>query len=281
MKRINKIKSSMSTLISATLLAITSSSMSFAGEILDTVNENKMLIVGTNSDYRPNAFLGDDNQLQGFDIDVSREVAKRLGVNVKFVTPGWEIMTAGRWVGRWHMVVGSMTPTKSRAEVLDFPAVYYFTPASFAVHKDAKSNKISDLNGKVIGVVSTSTYHRYLEKNLSIDALGTPKFEYQVTPGDIRLYGDVNEFDDLSLGEGVRLDAIIQSVPVINQAISKGLPVRALGKPVFYEPLAIAIDKGDAEFGSEISNIVDQMKADGTLAKLSLKWHGTDYVTVQ
>lgn len=145
-----------------------------AGKALDAIMKNKTLIVGSNSDYRPNAFLGDNNQLQGFDIDVSKEVAKRLGVDVQFVTPGWEIMTAGRWYGRWHMVIGSMTPTKSRAQVLDFPAVYYYTPAAFAVHKNSKATSHKDLNGKVIGVVGSSTYHKYLEHNLEINAVARP-----------------------------------------------------------------------------------------------------------
>lgn len=269
------------TLLCAGMMAATFSPFSQAGAILDKVMDDKMLVVGTNSDYRPNAFMGDNNQLQGFDIDVSREVAKRLGVDVKFVTPGWEIMTAGRWQGRWHMVVGSMTPTTKRAEVLDFPATYYFIPAAAAVHKKSSAQTIADLNDKVFGVVSTSTYHRYLEHNLKIDAVGTPPFEYQIKPKQIRLYGDVNEFDDLSLGEGVRLDAVVQSVSVINQAIKKGLPVRQLGDPLFYEPLAVAIDKGDAEFGKKIHDIIEAMKADGTLVKLSEKWHGADYVTVK
>ncbi len=268
-------------LLSTALVMTSLCSTSYAGEILDTIIDTKMLIVATNSDYRPNSFLGDKNELEGFDIDVSRAVAKRLGVKIKFVTPGWEIMTAGRWVGRWHMAVGSMTPTKKRAQVLDFPAVYYFTPAGVAVHKDATAKKISDLNGKKIGVVSTSTYHRYLEKNLQIDAIGTPPFEYQISPGEIRLYGDVNEFDDLSLGEGVRLDAVVQSLPVIKQAIAKGLPVRILGAPLFYEPLAIAIDKGDQEFADKIASTIADMKSDGTLSKLSLQWHGADYISVK
>ncbi|HAT85507.1 MAG TPA: amino acid ABC transporter substrate-binding protein [Rhizobiales bacterium] len=252
-----------------------------AGEALDAIMKDKMLVVGSNSDYRPNAFMGDDNQLQGFDIDVSKEVAKRLGVDVKFVTPGWEVMTAGRWSGRWHMVVGSMTPTKARAEVLDFPAVYYYTPAAFAVHKNSKATSLEELNGKTIGVVGSSTYHKYLQHNLEINAVGVPEFEYKVKPGEIKLYGDINEFDELALGDGVRLDALVQSVTVIQEAIKKGLPIKQLGDPIFYEPLAIAIDKGDKEFADKLASIVEDMKKDGTLAKLSVKWHGADLVTTK
>ncbi|CUJ97087.1 lysine-arginine-ornithine-binding periplasmic protein [Ruegeria denitrificans] len=71
------------------------------------------------------------------------------------MTPGWEAMTAGRW----NIVVGSMTPTAKRAEALEFPAVYYYTPAAFAVHEDFDGAIISDLKEKVIGVTPSSTYH--------------------------------------------------------------------------------------------------------------------------
>jgi len=59
--------------------------------------------------------------MDGFDIDVAKEVAKRLGVELEHVTPGWDVITAGKWAGRWDICIGSMTATKEREEVLDFP----------------------------------------------------------------------------------------------------------------------------------------------------------------
>lgn len=250
-----------------------------AGDTLDRILSKGVLTVGTNSDYRPNSFMNDDNELDGFDIAVSKEVAARLGVDVKFVTPGWEVMTAGRWAGRWDMVVGSMTPTKARAEVLDFPAIYYFSPAAFAVHKTSTAQKVEDLNGKIVGVVSASTYNRYLEHDLKLDVVGMPEFTYDVTPAEIRAYSDVNEFDDLALGDGARIHAVLQSVPVIAEAAAVGLPIKQLGEPVFFEPLALATDKGDADLNARLHDIIEEMKQDGTLAKLSVKWHGSDLVT--
>lgn len=99
--------------------------MSFAGEALDRVMSAGVLKVATSADWAPQSFINDDNKMDGFDVDVARELAKRLGVEVEFVTPSWDIITAGRWNGRWDLSVGSMTPTKSRAEVLAFPGVYY------------------------------------------------------------------------------------------------------------------------------------------------------------
>src|SRR3546814_2946017 len=97
-------------------------------------------------------------------------VRSRRGVEVESVTPSMDIITAGNWGGRWDMSVGSMTPTKQRAEVLDFPAVYYYTPAAFAVHADSEIDSLDDLNGKTIGACGGCTYDAYLNKNLEIDA---------------------------------------------------------------------------------------------------------------
>ncbi|MCX7561206.1 transporter substrate-binding domain-containing protein [Sulfitobacter sp. F26204] len=252
-----------------------------AGEALDRVTNSGVLKVATNSDYPPNSFMNDNNELDGFDILVAKEIGKRMGVDVEFVTPGWEVMTAGRWSGRWDMVIGSMTPTTARAEVLDFPALYYFSPAVFAVHKDSAATKVSDLDGKVVGVVSASTYQRYLEHDLNLDVVGMPEFTYDVTPGEIRTYTEVNEFDDLSLGDGRRIHAVLQSLPVVTEAVNKGLPVKQLGDPVFYEPLAVVTDKGDADMNARLAEVVTAMTEDGTLAALSVKWHGVDLVTTK
>src|SRR3546814_16920523 len=105
---------------------------------------------------------------------------------MKAVRPSWDIITAGNWGGRWYMSGGAMTPTKKRAEVLDLPAVYYYTPAAFAVHKESEIDSRADLNGKVIGTCGGCTYDAYLNKNLVIDAEGAPPFEYEVTADEIR-----------------------------------------------------------------------------------------------
>ena len=227
--------------------------------------------------YPPQSFLNAQNEFEGFDIDVGREIAKRLGAELKVVTPAWEVITAGNWGARWDISVGSMTPTSERARVLDFPAIYYYTPASFAVHNDSKAQKIEDLNGKVIGVCGGCTYESYLKKDLKIDAEGAPPFDYKVEPKEIRTYEtDTNALDDLRIGDGKRLDAVMSALPTISEAIKNGYPLRVVGDPAFYEPLAVATDKNDPEFSAKIGEIVKAMHEDGTLTKLSQKWYGVD-----
>ena len=253
-----------------------------AGATLDRVMSSKTLTMSSDPEYPPQSFLNDNNQMDGFDVDVGKEIAKRMGVELKIVTPSWDIITGGNWGGRWDMSVGSMTPTKKRAEVLDFPAVYYYTPASFAVHKDSKISSITELNGKTIGTCGGCTYDAYLHKDLVIDAEGAPPFTYQVTAGEIKTYEtDTNAFDDLRLGDGVRLDAVFSALPTIQEAIKNGYPMKVVGDPAFYEPLSVATDKGDPEFDAKIAEIVTAMKKDGTLKKLSEKWYGADLTSIQ
>lgn len=264
------------TLASTAALAL-SASMSFAGEALDRVMAAGVLKVATDANWAPQSFINDDNKMDGFDVDVAREIAKRLGVEVEFVTPSWDIITAGRWNGRWDLSVGSMTPTKSRAKVLAFPGVYYFTPASIGVHKDSPFQKISDLNGKDVGAGTATTFELYLQHDLQIDAEGVPAFEYQLTAENKSYKDSTAAMDDLRLGDGVRLNGMIGSLPAILSAIEANYPLRVLGDPVFYEPLALAIDLGDAEFNDKLAAMLVDMKSDGTLSAMSVKWYGIDY----
>jgi polar amino acid transport system substrate-binding protein len=88
--------------------------------------------------------------------------------------------------------------------------------------------------------------------------------------------------DDLRMGNGVRLNATLSALPTIVAAIKNGYPiVRVEGKPAYYEPLAIAVDKGDEAFSNALGKIVADMKTDGTLKQLSQKWYGTDLTQVQ
>ena len=253
-----------------------------AGETLDRVMETKTLVGATADGYPPVAFTDENNQLTGFDVEVAREIAKRLGAEFKPVTPSWEAQVAGNWAGRWDIAVGSMTPTTARAEVLDFPAVYYYTPAILVAHKDNTSfEKASDLDGKVVGACAACSYEDYLRHKLVMDVKGVPAFEYEVTPGRIQTYeSDGMAFDDLRLGDGVRVDAVLSNVPTATAAIENNMPFRMVGEPLVYEPLAVAVDKGDPEFSAKITEIVDAMRADGTLKALSEKWFGVDLTSV-
>jgi polar amino acid transport system substrate-binding protein len=250
-----------------------------AGETLDRVMEKKAMVVATNSGWPPQSYLDDSNEMVGFDIDVSREIAKRLGVEVSFETPDWATLTGGRWQGRYDLGVGSVTPTKARAQVIDFVGIYYYSPYVYVVHKDSDAKTVTDLNGKVIGVETATTSEDFINRKLEIDAPGLPPIEYKLEPGEVRTFADsMLPFDDLRLGAGVRLDAVIAPEQTALNAIKNGYPLRVLdGDYAFREPLVVIAEKVDPEWTAKVGGIIEEMKKDGTLGTLTTKWYGKDY----
>lgn len=271
MKTTNKILSFALACIVAAL-----SAPAFAGEVLDNVMQKGVLTIANDANWAPQSFLNDDNEMDGFDVDVAKEIAKRLGVKAEFVNPEWGVITAGNWAGRWDISIGSMTPTKDRAKILEFPAVYYYTPAAVAVHQDSKAQKASDLSGKKIGVGAGTTFEQYVAHDL--DMFNAPPFTYEID--DATTYSLENTgvlLDDLRLGDGVRMDGMVGNLPSMLEAIKRGYPVKILYPPVFYEPLAIAVEHGDKQFSDKLAAAVSDMHTDGTLSRLSKKWYGVDY----
>ena len=251
-------------------------------DLLAKIMADGEIVVSTDPAYPPQSELNPTtNEYEGFDIDVATEIANRLGVTVRWETPAWESIVSGSWQDRWHMSVGSMTVTSERAAVLDFAPAYYFTPASVAVHADNTTitNTDTDLDGATIGVCGGCSYDFFLQKTLEVPGY---TFDFVIDDAEIVTYDtDSTVVADLAIGDGDRLDAAISSLTVFEGAITDGVPIKVVGDPIFYEPLAAAFDKSSSLDGTSlvarVSEIVDEMHSDGTMSELSTKWFGVDY----
>jgi polar amino acid transport system substrate-binding protein len=248
-----------------------------AGGTLDRVLQSKKLVNAVDAEYPPFSFRNANDQLEGFDIAVAQEVANRLGVTIEHVTPGWDVITAGNWAGRWDISIGSMAVTPARAAVLDFPASYYFVNAVILVPGDSTITGPADLAGKRVGVLVASTREKYLQRSLSIDALDALPVRYLIDSPEIVTYEEEPMgVDDLAAGAANRLDAMIVDQLSAESYIAYGRPLKIVGEPLFAEPVAVAVDKGDPEFAARIAEIIAAMRADGSLRKLSLERLGID-----
>jgi polar amino acid transport system substrate-binding protein len=257
-----------------------------AGDLLAQICDKGVLTVSTDAAYPPQSrYVPKEDKYEGFDIDVATEIATRLGVDVAWETPSWDVITAGGWNGRWDLSVGSMTPTNDRQEVLHFTEPYYFTPAVVVVHADNTTvqDVSTDLDGKSIGVCSGCTYDQFLDKSLNIKGF---TFDFVIDDATVKGYDtDTTALQDLALGDGTRLDAVITSSTTAQGYIDEGNQVKIVGEPVFYEPLGAAMDKSSELDGTTlvdaVGGIVDEMHADGTLSTLSEKWYDGLDLTVQ
>jgi polar amino acid transport system substrate-binding protein len=278
-------------LVLATVLVACGGGNGDGEDLLATIEDKGALTVSTDPAYPPQSELNEKTgDYEGFDIDVATEIAKRLGVDVAWEAPAWDTIIAGNWNGRWDVSVGSMTITPERTEVLHFTPPYYYTPAAIAVHEDnATITDASGLAGMDIGVCGGCTYDLYLQDKLEIaqDESGAAEtIDSAIADPKIRTYDtDSTAIQDLGLGDGRRLDAVISALPTLQAAIEAGSPIKIVGEPLYYEPLSVAIDRSSeldpTSLLDRISEIVEEMHDDGTLSDLSQKWYGADLTVAE
>lgn len=253
------------------------------GDLLDEIMSRGSVTVATDPGYPPMSSYDEATDTwKGFDVDVANEIAERMGVEIEFASPSWDAIAAGGWGDEWQLSVGSMGPTAERQEVLLFSSPYYYTPAVLAVHESNTTiTGPADLTGGTVGVCSGCTvYSEYIEGTLEL--ADAPPFESQIHEADVVFYegiaGNALAIEDLAEGA---CDAILDNQPAVQRAIDAGDPYRILEPPLFVEPLAVAMDKeapaDPTSLVAKVSDVIEGMYADGTLAELSCKWFGVDY----
>ncbi len=281
-------------------LVISACQSASANDLLGEITARGTIRVSTDANYAPQSVLVKDqkraantkcgadeltaNQLEGFDIDTAKEVAKRLGVEPCFVTPDWDAITAGNWGGRWDISIGSMTITKDRQKVMNFSPAYYFTPAQVAARKGSGINSLADLSGKAVCVGSGTTYETYL----SGGDVGIPDSDIKTpSPSGVKVVSLPTDSECAQAIQAGRteFDAFMTSGTVVDEAIAQGISVDKVGGPAYVENLAVAIDKkapkDTASLLAAISKAITDMHSDGTLSASSQKWYNADLTVVK
>jgi polar amino acid transport system substrate-binding protein len=247
-----------------------------AGGLLEQVLNEGTITMSTDPEYPPQSSLAADGTYEGFDIDVGTEIAERLGVEIEFETPTWDALTAGNWNGRWDFSVGSMTITTDREKVIAFTEPYYYTPAQMAVQADSTITSVEELAGKKVCVGSSTTYQQWIEGTLDFGTK-TP----DAAPEGIEVVALPTDRNCAESWQSGRSDfeGWLSSSTTVQGAIDEGLPVKAVGDPVFAEPLAVAFDRSGpdpSDMVTRVNAILEEMRSDGTLTSLSEEWFGTD-----
>jgi polar amino acid transport system substrate-binding protein len=250
--------------------------------LLGKVEAADKIVMSTDPQYPPQSELAADGTYQGFDIDVGTEIAKRLGVEIEFTTPDWNIITAGSWGGRWDFSVGSMTITTPREKVLSFSKPYYYTPAQIAASTTSGITSLDGLAGKTICVGEATTYFDWMSGTLDLGSYtpteGPPEGSKVTTLSTDRLCAE-----NWKAGR-TDFEGWLSSSTTVDSAIAEGLPLVKVGDPVFYEPLGVAFDKSGPDPASmveKVNKILDEMRDDGTLKGLSEKWFDGFDLTVE
>jgi polar amino acid transport system substrate-binding protein len=217
--------------------------------------------LGMSSDYPPFSFYNDKGELEGFDVDMARETAKRLGVKLDLVVREWSGIIDGLLEGSYDAILGSMAITTDRKKIVAFSSPYYHSTVQLMIRKDAPFKDPKDLQGKVIGIEAGSNYV------IDAKALGVT---------DIRLV-ETGTKALVELNKG-KLDGVIVDHIVGLNAIKLGkYDIEFLGAPLRNEAVGIAFRKEDEALLEEMNNILEKMKKDGFLRSLSKKMSRFEY----
>ncbi|WP_018703060.1 amino acid ABC transporter substrate-binding protein [Anaeromusa acidaminophila] len=238
------------------------------GSTTKTEPAKKKIVIGLDDNFPPMGFKDEKNNIVGFDIDMAKEAAKRLGIEVEFKGIDWSSKEAELNSKRIDALWNGMNITEERKKNVLFSDPYMESKQLIFVMANSPIKSAADLNGKVVGVQQSSIGEEVVTKDEKLKA----------TLKDFKKYPDcVAAFMDLKTG---RLDAVVTDEILGRYYMSKepGTYIaieQPLGEVGVY---GVGFRKDDKELRDKVQNVLNEMKKDGTSAKISQKWFGADIV---
>lgn len=236
--------------------------------------EETLILVGTQNDYPPFAFADENNELTGFDVDVIKEIDKKLdGYTFDFVATPWDSIFLALESNKIQAVADQVAKTPEREEKFLFTDESYFAAETVLVVKSGRKDiqNLGDLEGKTVGALAGDSYTLFLEEyNKTADNEIILKYSESGNPSEI--------LQDIQNG---RIDAYVNDPIMIHSVITKfDLDLEVVGQPIVNDQIGIVF-KNNAQ-GEELKELIDpilkQLKEDGTLVELSKKWTDGEYI---
>ena len=230
---------------------------------LDSIQKSGKLVVALEGAWQPWSYHDSSDTLVGYDVEVSRAIAEKLGVEPEYVESDWDSLFAGLDAGRYDMVCNGVEVTEERAKTYAFTTPYGYIHTALAVRKDNEDiHSFEDLKGKTTANSLASTYMELAESyGATVQGIDTLEETIQLlTAGriDATLNADVSFYDYLN----VHPDADFKLVAQTEDASHVAIPLR----------------KGDASATllEAINTAIEELRADGTLKELGEKYFGQD-----
>ena len=229
---------------------------------LDSIQKSGKLVVALEGAWQPWSYHDSSDTLVGYDVEVSRAIAEKLGVEPEYVESDWDSLFAGLDAGRYDMVCNGVEVTEERAKTYAFTTPYGYIHTALAVRKDNEDiHSFEDLKGKTTANSLASTYMELAESyGATVQGIDTLEETIQLlTAGriDATLNADVSFYDYLN----VHPDADFKLVAQTAEASHVAIPV---------------LKSEDTAYLDALNAAIEELRTDGTLKTLSEKYFGQD-----
>ena len=246
----------------ASSTAASASASTAAANKLEAIQSNGKLVIALEGAWQPWSFHDESDTLVGYDVEVSRAIAEKLGVEPEYVESDWDSLFAGLDAGRYDLVCNGVEVTEERAKTYNFTTPYGYIHTALAVRKDNEDIKsFEDLAGKTTANSLASTYMELAESyGATVQGIDTLEETIQLlTSGriDATLNANVSFYDYLN----VHPDADFKLVAQTEDASHVAIPI---------------VKSEDSSFLDALNSAIDELRADGTLKELGEKYFGQD-----
>jgi ABC-type amino acid transport substrate-binding protein len=231
-------------------------------EAENEADEKEVLLMGTNAGFIPFEFLNEDEEIDGFDIELAEEIASILGMELEVLDMDFGGLILAVKNGQIDIAVAGITITEERLESVNFSDPYYVAGQTIVVREDETGiSGIEDLAGRLVGVQEGTTGDFECD-----DLIEEGLFKSE----DVRRFPQVNEVF-LALESG-QVDAVIMDEPVANRYIEERGGMKTIGGVFTEEEFGIAIAKENKELLEQINAALKEIKDSGRYDELYEKW---------
>lgn len=227
------------------------------------------LIIGVDDTFAPMGFLDENNELVGFDIDMAKAVGEKLGIEVEFQVVNWDMKEQELNQGNIDLIWNGYSITDARKEKVNFTNPYLDNDQVVVTMADSGITSLADLAGKIVAAQTDSSAVQAIDAHPEIAA----------TFGDRPTF-ETNDMAIMDMEAG-RSDAVVADKVLLEYVVSrKDDPSKyvILEEGLGAEEYAVGVRKEDTALLEALNAALDELKADGTAAELSIKWFGADVV---
>lgn len=245
----------------ASVMAVVTMALGFAG---CGTKDTKKFIVGFDQDFPPMGFVDTDGSYAGFDLDLAREAAKRMGREFVAQPINWDSKDQELKTGNVDCIWNGFT-ISGREDGYTWSKPYMANNQVVVVKNDSEIASLDDLAGKKVAVQKDSSALAAVNDNPTLKA----------TFGElVEMDSYLNSMMELEMGS---IDAIVMDEIVARYEIqTSGKAFKVLDDAVASEEYGVGFYKGNTALRDEVQKVMDEMAADGTMAKISEKWFGAD-----